>query len=101
MKFTFLRGLFCDLRTPSLLVPALAVLALDLPVMLTLLYSLSAMLVIVAMAHLVRRVLFPHLDLSAACERASETPSGAGLVFLGVSILLSAVVIGTALWIAK
>lgn len=96
-----MRRFICDIRPLILLLPALAVLAIDLPVMLTLLYSLAAMLVIVTMAHLIRRILFPYVDLSDVENMASESPTGAGLVFLGISVLFSSIVLGTALWIAK
>lgn len=100
MKLIFRRGFF-DWRVWALLIPALAVLALDLPVLLTLLYSLSAIFIMVAVAHVIRRVMFPYLDLEDVENRASETPTGAGLVFLGAAILVSAVIIGTAIWVSR
>ena len=101
MKLNFRRGYFFDARVWALLIPALVVLAFDLPVLLTLLYSLSAILVVVAMAHVMRRVLFHYIDMEEVENRASMSSTGAGLVFLGVCILTSAVVLGAALWIAK
>lgn len=101
MKVNFRRGFFFDLRVWALLIPAVVVLAADIPVLLTLGYSLAAMLVVVAMAHVIRRILFHYLDLEEVENKASETSQGAGLVFLGVCILISSVVLGTALWIAK
>lgn len=44
----------------------------------------------VAFAHLARRGLFDYLDLSKVAERAQATPTGSGLVFLGVCIVLAA-----------
>ncbi len=101
MKVNFRRGYFFDARVWALLIPALVVLALDLPVMLTLLYSLSAMFVVVAMAHVMRRVLFHYLDLEEVQAKASESAHGAGLVFLGICVLVAAVVLAAAIWIAK
>lgn len=100
MKYTFRRGLL-DLRVCALLIPAVLVLALDIPVLLTLLYSLSAMLVIVALSHVMRRVLFPYLDLEEVENQASLSSTGAGLVFLGTSIMISAFIIGASIWIGK
>ena len=100
MKVNFCRGFF-DWRVWALLIPASAVLALDMPVLLTLLYSLSAMFLIVAVAHVIRRVMFPYLNLEEVENRASETPFGAGLVFLGTSLLVSAVIIGSAVWVSR
>ncbi len=101
MKVNFRRGYFFDARVWALLIPALVVLALDIPVMLTLLYSLAAMLVVVAMAHVMRRILFHYLDMEEVENRASETSTGAGLVFLGMCLLISSFVLAASLWIAK
>lgn len=100
MKYTFRRGLF-DLRVWALLIPASLVLALDVPVFLTLGYSLAAMFVIVGVAHVIRRIMFPYLDLEEVENQASLSSTGAGLVFLGTCILISAVILGSALWISR
>lgn len=100
MKLPFRRGLF-DWRAWAFLIPASLVLALDIPVLLTLGYSLAAMFVIVGMAHVIRRVLFPYLDLEEVENQASLTSTGAGLVFLGTTILVSAVILGAAIWISR
>lgn len=55
-----------------------------------LLLGLVTPLLAVLCAHLVRRGLFDYLDLSATADKARETPTGAGLVFLGVCIVLAA-----------
>ena len=101
MKFNFRRGSFFDSRTWILLLPAAAVLALDLPVLLTLGYSLAAIFIVVAMAHVIRRVLFHYIDLENLADRAHESATGAGLVFLSVSIIFSSIIIAASLWIAK
>jgi uncharacterized membrane protein len=100
MKLIFRRGFF-DWRAWALLVPASAVLALDMPVLLTLLYSLSAIFIMVAVAHVIRRVMFPYLDLEEVENQASASPIGAGLVFLGTSLLVSSVIIGAAIWVSR
>lgn len=100
MKLPFRRGLF-DLRVLALLIPASLVLALDVPVFLTLGYSLAAMFVIVGVAHVIRRIMFPYLDLEEVENQASLSSTGAGLVFLGTCILISAVILGSALWISR
>lgn len=43
----------------------------------------------VAMSHLLRRALFPYLDMKGVAARACETPFGAGFVFVGVCMVLS------------
>lgn len=47
----------------------------------------------VALSHILRRVLFPYIDLKAYAEAAQQTPEGAGRVFLGVAIVLAAFVL--------
>lgn len=97
----FRRGFFLDVRLWALLVPALVVLGTDVPVLMTLLYSMSAILVVVAMAHTVRRVLMHYLDLEVLARKATETSTGAAVVFLAVLILVSTTVMATALWISR
>jgi len=43
----------------------------------------------VAISHVLRRALFPYLDMKGVAGRACESPVGAGLVFLGVCVVLS------------
>lgn len=97
----FRRGFLLDVRLWALLAPAFVVLSTDMPVLMTLLYSVSAILVVVAMAHTVRRVLFHYIDLAVLAEKAVESPLGAAVVFLGVCMMTSIVVLSTALWIGR
>ncbi|HEY0267662.1 MAG TPA: hypothetical protein VGC12_00350 [Methyloradius sp.] len=45
-----------------------------------------------ALTHAMRRLLFPGLELTALIAEARKTPQGAGLVVLGICILLAAFV---------
>lgn len=101
LKPDFKRGFIFDLRLWALLVPAFLILSTDLPVLMTLLYSMAAILVVMAMAHTVRRILFHYLDLRALAIKAAETPMGAALIFIGVCFMTAAVVLATALWIGR
>lgn len=101
LKPDFRRGFVFDVRLWVLLIPALLILSTDMAVMMTLLYSMSAILVVVAMTHTVRRVLFHYLDLADLARKASESPTGAATVFLGVCILIAFIVLSTALWISR
>jgi len=47
----------------------------------------------VALSHVLRRVLFPYLNLKAFALRAFDNPIGAGLVFVGVCLVLMAFVL--------
>lgn len=90
-----------DVRELILVVPATLVLMTDMPVFLTLLYALSAILLVVALSHFVRKVLYPYVDLEVVTQKAQETPTGAALVFIGISLVVGCVVLGAALWIAS
>ena len=46
----------------------------------------------VGLSHILRRVLFPYIDLKSFSESARHEPTGAGLVFVGVCLVLSAFV---------
>jgi hypothetical protein len=46
-------------------------------------------LVAVALAHFSRKGLFDYIDLNKISNKAKEDPVGAGLVFLGVAMVLS------------
>jgi len=48
---------------------------------------------IVALSHVIRRLLFYRLDLQLIAQKACVHPTGAGLVFLGVCLLLAAYVL--------
>lgn len=101
LKPNFRRGYIWDVRLWALLIPAMLILANDWPVLATLLYSMSAILVVVAMAHTVRRVLFHYIDMEELYLKASQSPSGAAVVFLAVTLFVSSVMLATAMWIAR
>jgi len=46
----------------------------------------------VGLSHILRRVLFPYIDLRSFSESARREPTGAGLVFVGVCLVLAAFV---------
>lgn len=96
-----LRSLARDLRLWLLLVPAVAVLLLDAPVAASLGYALAVVFVVAAVAHVVRKIVMPYVDLDVVVARACEAPGGAGSVFLGVCVLLAAMVLSAALWLAR
>lgn len=48
----------------------------------------------VAVAHVVRRLLFPGIGMRRTAKDASITPVGSGLVFLGICLVLAAVILG-------
>jgi hypothetical protein len=52
------------------------------------LYVLGIMLLIAATSHVLRKVLFPYLDLGAFVAKALEDSRAAGMVFLGMSFII-------------
>lgn len=48
----------------------------------------------VAVAHVVRRLLFPGIGMRRTAKDASLTPVGSGLVFIGICLVLAAVILG-------
>lgn len=48
-----------------------------------------------AVAHVARRLLFPSVGLGRLAELASDDPRGAGLVFLGVCLVLAAIILSS------
>lgn len=47
----------------------------------------------VALAHVLRRLLFPYVDMGALSHKASNSAEGAGLVFLGISLALASFIL--------
>ncbi len=47
----------------------------------------------VALSHILRRILFPYIDLKVFSTMASRSPEGAGMVFVGVSLVLAAFIL--------
>jgi hypothetical protein len=47
----------------------------------------------VACTHVFRRLLFPYLDLRNVAQKACKSPTGAGLTFLGVCLVLAALLL--------
>lgn len=57
------------------------------------LYSLGITIVISAVSHLIRKILFPYVDLKMFTTKALESPIASAIVFFSISMIL-AVIIG-------
>lgn len=63
-------------------------------------YVIAITLVLIALSHIVRKLLFPYIDLRDAWEKANDTPVGAAIVFASICYLMSTFInISTALWL--
>jgi hypothetical protein len=60
----------------------------DLDSLQVVLYVLGILLLIAVTTHILRKVLFPYLDLGAFVSKALEDPRAAGMVFLGMSFII-------------
>ncbi len=87
-------------RLWALLIPAALILSADLPVAMTIGYSMAVILVLAAVTHIVRKVLFPYVDLEVMVGKATETPGGSATVFLGVCMVVCALILAGAIWLA-
>lgn len=56
-------------------------------------YMLGLMSTIAVAIGPLRRVMFSHLDMGKVTDKAEETPMSAGLLFLGICIVISAIII--------
>lgn len=56
------------------------------------LYRLSMVALVLIAAHLIRKAMFPYLDLSAFTSKAGEDSAGSGLVVLALFGLLSVII---------
>jgi hypothetical protein len=56
------------------------------------LYRLSMVALVLIAAHLIRKAMFPYLDLSAFTSKAGEDSAGSGLVVLALFGLLAVII---------
>lgn len=56
-------------------------------------YSLGITILVSIVSHLIRKILFPYVDLEKFSDKALESPIAASIVFLSISMIL-AVIIG-------
>jgi hypothetical protein len=64
------------------------------------LLGLITPVLVLTLSHISRKALFDYIDLKEVFEKAIKTPIGSGLVFLGVCLVLTALLslFGTALF---
>jgi len=88
-----------DLRYIMLFfVPAIALLVLDHPMAFTVGVALLVAATIVGATHFFRKALFPYVDLAVFINKAAETPTGAGMVVLGVSFVIGQLLLAISTW---
>ena len=59
------------------------------------------LLILAGLTLMLRKILFNTLDMSAAIDKAVESPQGAGSVVLGVAVFMSAVLVSATLWLSN
>jgi hypothetical protein len=89
-----------DWRLWALLIPAALILFTNVPVALTIGYSFAVVVFFAAASHVLRKVLFPYVDLRQLVEMASNQPLPSAIVFLAVALVLSSIFIANAIWLS-
>ena len=88
-----------DFRFLYLFIPATLILLLDWKGFEALVKTFCVFYALLGIAHWVRKILFPYLDLKAFTERAAESPLGSAVVFCMVMIFYLAVTVIPIWWI--
>jgi hypothetical protein len=57
------------------------------------LYSIGITIALGAVSHIMRKLLFPYVNLKDLAFKAMESPIGAGMVFFSITLLLAVFVI--------
>lgn len=57
-------------------------------------FSLGILVLFTGLSHLLRKVLFPYIDMQQAWRRANDTPLGASIVFASISLIIATTIIG-------
>jgi len=93
-----LRTLLDD-RLLVMLVPALCILSTDMAVMFSLGYAVAIVVAITAVAHSIRRLLFPYLSIGKLLNEAIKTPMSAAIVAVAMFCFMAMMVYSMVAWI--
>ena len=93
IKINLIRELF---RILPIVGAAVLLLAGDKGNMSVIFLMMGMLLMICATSHLLRKVLFPYLDLKLFVDKALSEASSAGMVFLGMSFILGMMIYSAA-----
>lgn len=56
-------------------------------------YMLGMMTVIALASGILRRMMFPSLDMAVVADKADETPLSSAIVFIGVCMVIAAIIV--------
>lgn len=87
------------LRMSPMLILGGVFLAPDMADLKTVLFSISIVTLIVYLAHLTRKTMFPYLDLETHMKAALNNPMAAAIVFASTLFLISTIIQSTVLLI--
>lgn len=65
----------------------------------TMIYAIAVMTAFTAVTHLIRKLLFPYIDLKQFATQANLEPKSAAIVFASVCFVLSVVLFSMVYWI--
>jgi hypothetical protein len=88
-----------DVRLVLMLIPALLILATDLPVLFSLGYAVAIVVAIVAVAHSLRLLILPHVKLGYLVRVAAQSSTSAAIVFATVLCFMGLIVHSMVAWI--
>lgn len=57
-------------------------------------FSLGILVLFTGLSHLLRKLLFPYIDMERAWDRANDDPVGASIVFASISLIIATTIIG-------
>lgn len=61
------------------------------------LYAIGISILVSSVSHIIRKVLFPYLDLEVFANKAAESPLGAAIVFFSITMILAVIIVSTCL----
>jgi len=59
------------------------------------LFAIGITILVSAVSHVIRKILFPYVDLGEVYSKALETPAGAAGIFVSVTMILSVIIMST------
>jgi hypothetical protein len=99
MRFLNTLKTLLDDRLVIMLIPALCILATDTPVLFSLGYAVAIVVAIVAVAHSLRLLILPHVQMGDLVRMAACDPLPAALVFATVLGFMGLIVHAMVAWI--
>lgn len=56
------------------------------------LFSIGITLALVGLSHIIRKLLFPYIDMEVFAKKALESPAGAATVFASITVVMGVII---------